>query len=90
MGRKQTKVSDSLTKSHRFLFRSPRDFDMDRLAQRIIELRLVEDVILKDHEKGFHASVRFFGKLDPIRARAYIASNISRDYGEVTLQGARK
>ena len=89
MGRKQTKVSESRVR-HRFHFRNPRNWDMDMLAQRIIELRLVEEVILKDHDEGFHASVRFFGKLDPIRARAYIASNISRDYGEITLPGARK
>ena len=89
MERKQTKVSGSRTR-HRFHFRNPRNLDMDKLAQRIIELRLVEDVILRDHDEGFHASVKFFGKLDPIRARAYIASNISKDYGEVTLPGDRK
>ena len=89
MRRKQTKGSGSSVR-HRFHFRNPRNLDIDKLAQRIVELRLVQDVILRDHEEGFHASVRFFGKLDPIRARAYIASNISKDYGEVTLPGARK
>ena len=89
MRRKQTKGSGSSVR-HRFHFRNPRNLDIDKLAQRIVELRLVQDVILRDHEEGFRASVRFFGKLDPIRARAYIASNISKDYGEVTLPGARK
>ena len=89
MKRKQTKGSESRVR-HRFHFRNPRNLDIDKLAQRIIALRLVEDVILRDHEEGFHASVKFFGKLDSVRARAYIASNISKDYGEVTLPGARR
>ncbi|MCW6159522.1 MAG: hypothetical protein LVQ95_00325 [Candidatus Micrarchaeales archaeon] len=89
MGRKQIRVSESRTR-HRFHFRNPRNLDMDKLAQRIIALRLVQDVILQDHEEGFHASIKFYGKLDPVRARAYIASNISKDYGEVTLPGAKQ
>ena len=89
MRRKQTKGSES-TVRHRFHFRNPRICDIDKLAQRIIALRLVQDVILQDHEEGFAASVKFFGKLDSIRARAYIASNISKEYGEVALPGARR
>ena len=89
MKREQTKASVSKCR-HRLHFRNPRIPDIDKLAQHIIELRLVQDVILQDHEEGFAASVKFFGKLDPVRARAYIASNISKEYGEVTLPGARR
>ncbi len=84
MNRKNKKASGAKGKLHRLLFVDPKDtVSMDELADRLIALRLVQEIFLADHEKGYVAKVRFFPEREPRDARAYVSGQMSRDYGSV-------
>lgn len=88
---KQTKVSASSRKLHRLLFVGPKStVDIEQLADRLIALKLVEEIFVNDHEKGYQARLRFFEGKEPKKVLNYLALNISRDFGDVVLQGANK
>ncbi len=91
MGRKQTRVSgasnEGKAKLHRLLFVNPKESaNMDELAQRLISLKLVQEVILYDHRLGYVAKVRFHQGSEPKNVRAYISGLLSKDYGCVVKE----
>lgn len=71
-------------KLHRLFFVGPKDnVAIDNLADRLIELRFVQEVFLEDHNGGYMAKVRFFPDTEPKMPEKYIATNISKDFGKV-------
>jgi hypothetical protein len=69
---------------HRIYFCSPKEStNADMLADRLIGLRLVQEVFLTDIEDGYVVKVRFTKGKEPERPDAYIARNVSRDFGHV-------
>ncbi|MCW6159823.1 MAG: hypothetical protein LVQ95_01900 [Candidatus Micrarchaeales archaeon] len=85
MNRKNKRVSGAKkAKLHRLLFVDPKGtVSMDELADRLIALRLVQEIFLAGHGSGYAAKVRFFPEKEPRDARAYVAGLISKDYGSV-------
>ncbi len=84
--RKDSGASDK-GKLHKLLFVNPKGTaDMDGLAQRLISLRLVQEVILYDHRLGYAAKVRFHQGCEPKNVRAYISGLLSKDYGCVVKE----
>lgn len=85
MDRKRTKVSGSNKgRLHRLYFKGPKILDVEKLADRLLELELVEQVVIASHRDGYVARVRFWPGREPARGvHWYIASNISKDFGEV-------
>ncbi len=89
MKRRQTKDSGARDKGklHKLLFVNPKEnTDMDELAQRLISLRLVQEVILYDHRLGYVAKVRFHRCSEPKNVRAYVSGLLSKDYGCVVKE----
>jgi hypothetical protein len=84
--KKQTIVSASKWKKHRFLFRNPKINDIEKLAERIISLKLIDEVSLEDHREGYAATVTFMYPASPVHARAYLSALVSRDFGEVVIK----
>ena len=81
---KRTSVSKRKGKLHKLFFVGPKpNAIIDNLAERLIELRLVQEVFLEDHNSGYVAKIRFFAGSQPKRPESYIASLISKDYGKV-------
>ena len=80
---KRTSVSKRKGKLHKLFFVGPKpNAIIDNLAERLIELRLVQEVFLEDHNSGYVAKIRFFE--EPKRSpEVYISSNISKDFGRV-------
>jgi len=85
MGKNTTRTSVSKKgKLHKFFFVGPKDnVAIDNLADRLIELRFVQEVFLEDHNSGYVAKVRFFPDSEPKMPEKYIASNVSKDFGKV-------
>lgn len=82
MQRAKTSVSKKKGKLHKLFFVGPKPIGkIDILADRLIELNMVQEVFLEDHNSGYAAKVRFYN--EPKRPEAYIASNVSKDFGKV-------
>ena len=86
MGSKTMK-QDSASKRgrlHRIFFVGPKpNVAMDELAERLIALNFIQEVLLEDHRGGYVAKIRFFVDLEPERPETYISRLISRDFGAV-------
>ena len=82
---KQAKPSVSKKgKLHKLIFVGPKENGIiDDLAERLIELKLVQEVFLEDHNSGYLAKVRFFAETDPDKPEVYIARHVSKDFGNV-------
>ena len=73
-------------KLHKLLFVDPKgNVSMDDLAERRIALRLVQEIFLNGHEKGYIAKVRFFPEKEPRSVAGYIAGQLSKDFGKVVM-----
>ena len=84
MSKRTCSGSEKKGKLHKLFFVGPKPNGIiDKLAERLIELRLVQEVFLEDHNSGYVAKIRFFEDKEPKRPEAYIASNISKDFGIV-------
>jgi hypothetical protein len=71
-------------KMHRIYFCSPKEnTNLDTLADRLIGLRLVEEVFLMDIDDGYVAQVRFTENKEPEKPDAYIAKNVGKSFGAV-------
>ena len=79
------KASVSLRgRHHKVLFRNPKaNASMKELAQRIIELNLVDEVLVDRCGDGFVAKIRFAQGRRPERPETYVSKYISRDFGRV-------
>ncbi len=81
---KRTSVSKKKGKLHKLFFVGPKPNGIiERLADRLIELRLVQEVFLEDHNSGYVAKIRFFVEEEPERPETYIARHLSKDFGTV-------
>ncbi len=68
----------------RVLFRNPKaSVSMEELAQRIIELNLVDEVLVGRFGDGFVAKIRFARGRMPERPETYVSKYISGDFGRV-------
>ncbi len=84
MGKRLKKRSGVKGKLHRILFVGPKPgVRMEELAERLIELRLVQAIVLDEHEQGYLAKVWFFANSPPKNPAVYLSSQLSRDFGEV-------
>ncbi|MCL4379586.1 MAG: hypothetical protein M1160_01285 [Candidatus Marsarchaeota archaeon] len=79
------KASVNLRGRHRkVLFRNPKTgMSMEELAQRIIELNLVDEVLVDRFGDGFVAKIRFARGRMPERPETYVSKYISRDFGSI-------
>ncbi len=85
MNKKNKKGSGAKkVKLHKLLFVDPKNtVSMDELADRLIALKLVQEIFLADHEKGYVVKVRFFPEKEPRSAAGYVSGQLSRDFGIV-------
>ncbi len=86
MGKKTMKRASASKKGklHRIFFVGPKpDAPMEELAERLIELRFVQEVFVDEHNSGYVAKIRFFADTEPERPEVYISKLISRDFGAV-------
>jgi hypothetical protein len=69
---------------HKLFFADPKPNGViEKLADRLIELRLVQEVFLEDHNSGYMAKIRFLEEEEPEKPEVYIARHISKDFGTV-------
>ena len=84
MGKKRTGNSGARGRTHRFLFVGPKpNVRMEELAERLVELRLVQEIVLDEHERGYMAKVRFFQDNQPKDPSVYLSRQLSKDFGRV-------
>ena len=70
---------------HRFYLIRPREnVDIDELAERLISLKNVVEVLVTDGDYGFLVKTRFSKERDISEAERYIQNNIDRKFGTVT------
>ena len=70
---------------HRFYLIRPREnVDIDELAERLISLKNVVEVLVTDGDYGFVVKTRFLEERDNHEAERYIQNNIDRKFGTVT------
>ena len=75
---------------HTVYFQNPKkNVAMDELAERLIELKLVTEVILNEEKDGYIAKLRFIPNREPKDPSLYIARCVSRDFGKVDKIGGR-
>jgi hypothetical protein len=71
-------------KLHKLFFVGPKDnVGMENLADRLIELKLVQEIFLDEYSNGYIAKVRFLADNEPKMPDVYIARHISKDFGRV-------
>ena len=70
---------------HRFYLIRPRaNSNVEELAERLVELKHVEEVYVTDGDYGYLVKTRFDGEKDPDDAASYIRKNIGKRFGSVT------
>ena len=70
---------------HRFYLIRPREnANIDELAERLISLKNVVEVLVTDGDYGFLVKTRFSKEKDISEAERYIQNNIDRKFGTVT------
>ena len=86
MARKISKGSASpVRKMHRIRFVGPKNnVSMGMLAERLIELNLIEEAYVDVSENDFVAKVWFVAGRMPKYPSSYIAKYLSKDFGKVT------
>ena len=73
-----------LRRHHKVLFRNPKaSVSMAELAQRIIALNFVYEVLVGSCKEGFIAKVWFLPGKTPKYPSSYIAKYVSRDFGSI-------
>ena len=71
-------------KLHRFYLVEPKpNADADDLAEKLIALKPVEEVLLTDGDYGFIVKVRFTSGKEPKDVMDYINGNVSQRFGTV-------
>ncbi len=85
MGKINTKASGSKEDGfHTILFVDPKpNTGLGDLAERLVNLRLFEDIYVESHKKGYVARVKFFPGCEPKRPDEYISKNIGKEFGMV-------
>ena len=84
MGRTNTGSSVSSDGFHRIFFMGPKpNMGPGDLAERLVNLRLFEDISVENHRNGYVAKVKFFPGKEPKRPEQYIAKNVGEEFGEV-------
>ncbi len=69
---------------HRILFVGPApDLGPGDLAEKLVNLRLFEDIYVENHTKGYVARVKFFPGCEPKRPDEFIAKNVGKEFGLV-------
>ena len=53
------------------------------LAEKLVNLRLFEDISVENHRNGYVAKVKFFPGCEPKRPSEYISKNIGEEFGKV-------
>jgi DNA-binding Lrp family transcriptional regulator len=80
-GRRARKKHESL---HGFYLVKPRhNANADELADKLIQLNSVEEVLLTEGDYGFLIKASFFDGEEPKNVTDYIAKNISSKFGKV-------
>ncbi len=84
MNKKNKKGSGAKGKLHKLLFMDPKEtVSMDELADRLIALKLVQEIFLAGYERGYVAKVRFFPEREPKSVAGYVSGQLSKDFGIV-------
>lgn len=82
--RKNTRVSRRRQSVHGFYFVRPRHrANADELADKLIQLNSVEEVLLTEGDYGFLVKAGFFRGEEPKDVMDYIAKNIDSRFGRV-------
>ena len=69
---------------HKLYFLAPKqNADCDLLAEKLINLKLVEEVFLTGNDFGFVVRARFFSGKEPKNIKTYISRKISSRYGKI-------
>ncbi len=69
---------------HKILFIDPKPtVGPGDLAERLVNLRLFEDIFVENHKKGYVARVRFFPGREPQNPDKYLIKNIGNDFGRI-------
>ncbi len=69
---------------HKFYFVRPRvNADANKLAERLIGLKAVEEVFLTEGDYGFVVKARFFKDQEPNDVGRYISRNVGLEFGKV-------
>ena len=73
------------TRLHKFYLIKPREnANIDELAERLISLKNVVEVLVTDGDYGFVVKAKFSTEKDTEEAEKYIHNNIDRKFGVVT------
>jgi hypothetical protein len=84
VGKVNTDVSGSKGEGgyHRILFVNPKSkVGPGDLAEKLVNLRLFEDIFVENHKKGYVARVKFFPGCEPKRPDKYISRNVGKEFG---------
>ncbi len=70
---------------HRFYFRKPKeDVGPEELVETLTELEAVREVLVRDHDNGYVARIRFFNGEEPEDARDYLSCHLNERFGKIT------
>ena len=86
MNRKNKRVSAASRENrfHRLYFIWPRNTNMERLAERIVGIRNVEDMCIESHKKGYKAKVKFFIGEEPRDVVGFLSRRVDSKFGTIT------
>ncbi len=85
MNRKNKTVSAAKeNRFHRLYFIGPKSADMERLAERIVSIRNVEDMCLESHKRGYKAQVKFFIGEEPRDVVSFLSRRLNSRFGTIT------
>ena len=71
------------TKRHRVLLNPKMGISMERLADRIVSLKCVQDMVLETKGKGYMVQLKFFPGYEPKDVCGYLSTRINRDFVSV-------
>ena len=73
------------SKFYKFYFvQPPINVDANRVAERLIGIKNVEEVFVTDGDYGFIVKTRFFEGEEPYDAYNYISKKLGSNFGKVT------
>lgn len=77
-------IADKRVKLHSFRLRKPKSLDAELLADRLMRLALVSEIVLDCNGQGYSLDVRFAKRMEASDAHSYLAVRISREFGTLT------
>jgi len=78
-------VGKESRKYHKFLFQKPKaDMSAEALAERLIEMEHVEEVLLTERNDGYLVRARFFNGKDGIEAEESLRKKFGGLFGAIT------